>query len=609
MRIQEYLQKNTLLADGAMGTYYSSKYHEDGLVELANLSDPSAIYKIHREYLDAGARILRTNTFAANSNFLDSEELAHEVIKKASSIAKKAVADFYEESGKNEEEYPLFIAADMGPIYDMSHRDDSDVIDEYKQMVDSFLEEGIQIFWLETQTDTYFLKPLLSYIKEVAKEAFILVSFSMDKTGYTKGGLQLDRMMQAVGQMSEVDAYGLNCGMEAAHMYQVLEEATFPVDKPFIALPNAGYPYQLRGKTIYGKNEGYFIKMASSLASLGIDIVGGCCGTTPDYIAGLQDKIKDNPKQEKKVGASEPQKRGRTESDFWKKLQKGEKSFVVELDPPFDINIEKIETGAALLKEHHVDLLTLSDSPMARCRMDASLLASKIQREAGICVMPHMSCRDRNAISLRATMLADYVNDLRHFLVITGDPVAANDRNTIKQVFNYNSIKFMGLIQEMNADQFSQDLVVYGGALNYHGVGVDAIARRMKQKMEMGCSFFLTQPIYSDEDVARIAELKEKTGAKIIAGIMPLVSRKNALFIANEMPGMHVPQEILDTYKEGMTREEYEEVATEVSVSIAKKLSDIADGYYMMTPFNRVELICNIIERIRDELGMEKTVD
>jgi homocysteine S-methyltransferase len=203
-------------------------------------------------------------------------------------------------------------------------------------------------------------------------------------------------------------------------------------------------------------------------------------------------------------------------------------------------------------------------------------------------------------------MLGDYVNDMRHFLVVTGDPVAKPDRSTITQVFDYNSIKFMGLLKEMNQEQFASCPVIYGGALNYHGANMDAIARRMELKMEQGCSFFLTQPIYSDEDVQRISDLKEKTGAKILGGIMPLVSKKNALFIANEMPGMHVPQEILDAYHQDMSREEAEAVAVQVSVEIAEKLKPVVDGFYFMTPFNRVGLICNIVETIRERvLGNE----
>ena len=276
-----------------------------------------------------------------------------------------------------------------------------------------------------------------------------------------------------------------------------------------------------------------------------------------------------------------------------------EKPFVVELDPPADMNYQRVVEGAKMLQEHNVDLLTLSDSPLARTRMDASLLGSKIQKEIGIDVMPHISCRDRNIISLRGTIMGAYANDLKHFLFVTGDPISKQNRADQTQVFNCNSIRLMNLADGMNHEEFVDDTIVYGGALNYNGVNVDAIARRMNMKMEQGCTFFLTQPIYSDDDVARIKKLREMTGAKIMAGIMPLVSRKNAMFIANEMPGMNVPDYIVDKYSADMTREESEQVAIEISVEIAKKLQDCCDGYYFMTPFNRVNLICNIIEKIR----------
>lgn len=602
-RLIEYLKKHTLLADGAMGTYYGEKYQEDGfLVEKANLLFPERIKEIHLEYLQSRARLLRTNTFAINSGFFATREEMKKHIKAGYRLAEDAKDTFLQQCEKAGKKKPeIFIAADIGTIYDLGQRDENRVLQEYKFLIDTFMEAGADIFLLETQSDIYYIPALVSYIKEQNKDAFVAVTFSFDKTGYTKTGLRLERMICRMCESNDVDAYGMNCGMEAAHMYQMLKNVTFPSDKPVLALPNAGYPYQLRGKTIYGKNASYFCKVLRKIYGLGIDVIGGCCGTTPSYFTELYAELEKEEKPQKLIGDVEETSVSRTESEFWKKLQSGEKPFVVELDPPSDLQVDKLLNGAQMLKEHRVDLLTLSDSPMARSRMDASLLGSKIQRETGIYVMPHLSCRDRNVISLRGTMLGDYVNDLKHFLIVTGDPVAKNDRSTITQVYDYNSIKFMGLLHEMNEDQFHQDRIVYGGALNYQGVGVDAIARRMQLKMEQGCSFFLTQPIYSDADVERIADLKERTGAKIIGGIMPLVSRKNALFIANEMPGMHVPQEVLDCYKEGMSREEYEEVAIRVSVEIARKLTDIVDGYYFMTPFNRVGLICNIIERVREE--------
>lgn len=619
MDIREYLQHKQILTDGAMGTYYNQCYpNESGLVEEENQLHPDRIKEIHKEYLRSGATLLRTNTFATNSNFFDMRPRLLDNIRAGYQIARESVEEYQQEElltyqknakiqnmsmesvAKWKEEHPIYVAADMGTVFDMEWKDEQEVFQEYQSIVDVFVEEGAEIFLLETQSDFAFIQKICSYIKVKQPNSFIMVSFSFDKTGYTKAGVRLERMIQVIGHMAEVDAYGLNCGMEGAHMYQLLSQQAFPNDKYLIALPNAGYPYVLRGKTIYGKNEKYFQEMEEKLLQIGIDIIGGCCGTTPTYIERVRPFIEENNKYDKKLNEDIITEKSRTESEFWKKLKRGEKPFIVELDPPFDIHAEKVIDGARKLMEHDVDLLTLSDSPMARTRMDASLLGSLIQKEVGIQVMPHISCRDRNVISLRGTMIGDYLNEIKHFLIVTGDPVAQSDRSMVTQVFDYNSIKFMRMVQEMNEDIFAQDKVVYGGALNYHGVNADAIAKRMQTKMESGCTYFLTQPVYSNEDVERLAYLKEKTGAKIMAGIMPLVSYKNAMFLANEMPGIHIPEDIVAQYTPGMTREEAQQKAEEISVDIARKLTDVADGYYFMTPFNRVELICNVIEKIRD---------
>lgn len=596
--LKEYLKKNTLFADGAMGTYYSSKYPDETfLVERGNTLFPERILGIHLEYLKSGARMIRTNTFATNGGFFYTREELQENLQAGYQLAKKAVEMYCEQTDKVTDDY--FVMADIGTIFDLGQKDETAVLEEYRFLIDCFLEAGAQNFLLETQSDVYYIFDIVQYIKKVQPQSFVAVTFSFDKTGYTKSGLGFERMIRLMAEHEEIDGYGLNCGVEAAHMFQMLKNVMFPSDKPVFALPNAGYPYQVRGKTLYGKNADYYLEMMENIYHLGIDVVGGCCGTSPKYLSGLYSKLAQKKKPQKTIGKREATSLTRTESVFWNKLQTGGKPVVVELDPPSDLSIDKILKGAELLREHRVDLLTLSDSPMARSRMDASLLGQRIQRETGISVMPHISCRDRNIISLRGTMLGDYVNDIKHFLIVTGDPVAKNDRSSITQVFDYNSIKFMGLVQAMNEETFASDRVVYGGALNYHGSNIEAVARRMRQKMEQGCSFFLTQPIYSEEDIERLKELREMTGAKILGGIMPLVSRKNALFIANEMPGMRVPQKVVDAYQEDMTREQAEDTAVRISVEIAEKIRGVTDGYYFMTPFNRVSLICRIVDEIR----------
>ena len=236
---------------------------------------------------------------------------------------------------------------------------------------------------------------------------------------------------------------------------------------------------------------------------------------------------------------------------------------------------------------------------MARPRAEAFEMGVYLASKTGVRVMPHVSCRDRNVIALRSSILGGHINGIRDMLIITGDPVARDDRGTISAVFDFNSIKLMEYVSNMNDEVFIGEPFYYGGALNYAGVNMEAIAARMRKKMEAGCQYFLTQPVYSEHDIARVRELKKMTGAKIILGIMPLVSYKNALFMKNEMPGIQVPAEILSQYDPDMSRLDAEAVAEKVSVEIGKKAMDFADGFYLMTPFNRVHLVNRIIDRLR----------
>lgn len=595
MNIKERIKQHILITDGAMGTYYEEKYAEEqGLSERANVEYPERIKAIHLEYMEAGARLIRTNTFAANTMFFSDKQEAFDIVRKGYAIAREAVAEF-EAVHPGEE---IVIAADLGPIYDMDHLEYDNVLEEYKQICDIFLAEGAKCFVLETQSDFVYIEPVTTYIKEHS-DAYVLVQFAFDKSGYTRSGLSVKRVAVQAAGLATIDAYGFNCEMDSTHMYQMLEKLDFPNEKPVSVLPNAGYPYMLRGKTIYSNNAAYFVEKMKLIAGLGIDIAGGCCGTTPEYIGQLSQALENIPHATKRFGVVAQEQVKAQLSVFEEKLMRGEKTYIVELDPPFNTDCTKQLKGAGKLKHAQVDLITLSDSPMARARMDAGQLAVKLQQETGVAVMPHISCRDRNVIALRSGMLGMHMNGIRHFLMVTGDPVSRADRERVTAVFDFNSIKFMQYVKEMNADVFAEEPVFYGGALNYHGANPDAIIARMKLKCEEGCSCFLTQPIYTIEDVERIRYIKERTDTRILCGIMPLVSYKNAMFVQNEMPGIHVSEEIVNRYREDMTREEAEEAAIAISVETAEQLYEIADGFYFMTPFNRTELICKIIEAIR----------
>ena len=367
-------------------------------------------------------------------------------------------------------------------------------------------------------------------------------------------------------------------------------------------LPNAGYQQELRGRMHYGDDPEYYAKQMERMIPLGINIAGGCCGTTPEHIAALKKVLGGQAPQPKEVveeNADGESVSNAAPTDFISKLERGEKVFVVELDAPFDAQMDKFSKGVYALKENGVDMITVSDSPLARSRADAALLAVYAKRLTDISVMPHVAMRDRNLIGLRSEILGAHANGIRDFLVITGDPVGPDNRGKITGVFDVSSIRFMEYLRHMNEEIFPDQPVYYGGALNYAGNNIRAIADRMRKKMEAGCAYFLTQPIFSEEDVQRVIELKEMTGAKIICGLMPLVSYRNALFMKNEMPGIHVNDEILNRYDPEMSREEAEDTAVALCLDIAEALRGAADGFYLMTPFHRVGLVNRIINAIK----------
>ncbi len=618
MNIQEYLRTTRLITDGAMGTYYEKKYGDsDPFPERANLTHPERIREIHLEYLRAGARMLRTNTFALSPVFFPDERERLEGLRAGYAVAESAIREFRTESGCEDE---IFIAADFGPVGENDEQSAQEILDDYRRMCDVFLDCGAQVFVFESQRDDKYLGALADYIKEKCPSAFVLVQFTFDRSGYTRAGLSVRRINERMAQtqMAAVDAYGYNCGVEAGHLLQLLEAQKPYCQKYLSALPNAGYPLTLRGKTIYTENERYFVDKSVEIAGMGVDIIGGCCGTTPRYIADLVQALTDVPRTQKQIeqlasdapeGAhiavqTDTQSRpapamhdGVAKRLFLNTDELDRKPVIVEMDPPFNGDVTKVCAGARLLADAGVDLLTLSDSPMARARMDAGALAARLIRETGMPVMPHITCRDRNIIGLRGTLLGDHMNGIRQLLVVTGDPVARDARGTISGVFDMNSIRLMEYISHMNEELYAQDPLHMGGALNYHGANPDAIIRRMEKKIEAGCEYFLTQPVYSDSDIERIAYIKEAIygRAKIFCGIMPLVSYKNAMFIHHEMAGIHIPEEILAKYDPQMSREDAQAVAVEVSLELADKLAHIADGYYFMTPFNRAAMICEII--------------
>ena len=594
-QIRERIQQKKLLFDGAFGTYYGGKYDTKQLPELANLEAPERVKEIHTEYLEAGAQILRTNTFAANSFCMDmSKEQIEETLRSGVRLAREAVAAWRARTGETKE---VYIAGDIGQIPGDALAQKDTLCREYEEICRIFLEEGVDFFVFETFSE---MEELLPAIKMIGEQAFITVQFSVNQFGYSNAGLSARKLLQRAGEAKEIDAVGFNCGVGPSHMYRILQTLYKPADKFLTALPNAGYPQMVTGRMIFtGDNREYFVDRMQQMIALGVDMAGGCCGTTPEYIADLAGKLDFTQYPQAKANAEPEKKQAGTEdhSFYHNKEAEGRKKLIaVELAPPAGIDDEKLMDAAHLLQRSGVDVLTFPDSPSGRTRADSILMAEKVARETGMCVMPHICCRDKNAIAMRSQLLGAYINGIHNFLVITGDPIPSMVRTTVKSVFNFDSVGLMQILADMNEEQFAQAPVSYGGAINQGRRNLEVEIGRVKKKMAAGATFFLTQPISTKESADRVRRIKEETGARILCGIMPFVSLKNATFMKNEMAGIDVTDEVLARYRADMTREEGEQAGVQLAKEVITMTEDFADGYYFSFPFNRVTMLEKILD-------------
>lgn len=613
MNLKEYLKHKVITSDGAMGTYFTMLHPQCDAPELYNMKEPQWIEDIHKAYISAGAKLIRTNSFACNTRTLLGQNLSrvmdrdkaleqvYQVANKACEIAKKAVKD----SGKE-----VWILGDIGLIPENGIVSEDEVLCQYKTVADGLISAGVDGIIFETFDDFTYITPMVKYIKNQT-DIPVIVSFCLNKFGYTKMGLGIGHILKTAKENECIDIIGFNCGIGSAHMADLLKQRDLG-GLPVMVMPNAGYPELVSDRRLYRENISFYSENIEKMLGCGISIAGGCCGTTPDYIESVSQVVNKINKlleansetptdlQVHVMGTDPLEEAVHKENNvFLNKLNSGQKPIVVELDPPYNGNGDKLTEAAFKLKQSGVDMLTFSDSPMGKMRADAITSATLIQNRTEMPVMPHMACRDKNVIATGSGIMGAHMSGIRNMLLVTGDPVQNGDRNMITSVFDFNSIRLMNYVNQLNLEYFSNDPIVFGGALNYGRANIDKEIERMEKKCQAGADFFLTQPIYGDEDIERIKYIKSKIDTHIICGIMPLVSYANALFMKNEIHGIHVPDEIVDLYSPDMTREQGENTGISIALSLIEKLKDVADGYYFMVPFNRAGMICKIVKKMK----------
>lgn len=585
-RVRELLAQGVLLFDGATGTALCAQSGEGEAVERLCLTQPQRVLALHRAYLAAGCKAIKTNTFAAHVSLAcENEDDQKTLIRAAYDLARRA-GDAYDAA----------VFADIGP----APTDADSAAACYIAMAEQYLNVGATCFLFETMQSGEGLAEAAAYIKASCPDAWIMVSFAADADGFTRAGEQASALALQMSACGAVDAIGLNCICGAYHIRQLL--STLDVgDKWMSAMPNAGYPHVEEGRTYYDSAPAYYAQQVMECVKAGARIVGGCCGTTPEHIRQIARLLGTPMPPRVRMGdekAAQPPEKG-CRSRILRRLEQGRRITLVELDPPRSADIGGFMEGARQLEQAGADAITIADCPIGRARMDSSLLACKLSRELGIEALPHMTCRDRNVNATKALLLGLSMENVHNVLAVTGDPIPTGDRGSVKSVYQFNSRVLAKFIRGLGESGEAEPFFVCGG-LNINAMRFDLELERAKEKMDCGVSAFLTQPVLSEQAALHLERARDELrGAKLIGGLFPVVSEKNALFLQSEVHGITVDEAVVRAYA-GLDRAQGEDMAVRLCREAASRISPFVDGYYIMTPFQRVELVCRVIRATRN---------
>ena len=566
--------------DGAFGTYYFQLTGDGGPCERANVDNPSLVRRIHRQYLEAGAKAVKTNTFALNAQVFPDERERARLMREGYHLAAEAAAP-----------YGAKVFCDIGPVAD---GETGQAEEAYLEAARAFLRLGGTHFLFETQADFAPLKPAIGEIAAKCPDAFVAVSFAVSQDGYSQKGHFYRALIEQALSCPEVHMAGLNCVCGPVHMAELMRRLP-ETDKPLMAMPNAGYPSQVGGRTFFQDNAAYFAEKLAALAAKRPMVVGGCCGTTPEHIRRTLACMAQT-RTARVQGAPAPEVRKKAApgvSVFDRDWTK--KRVAVELDPPTDADFAPLLEGARALQAAGADLLTIADSPLARTRANSILSAAIVKRETGMEVLPHLSCRDKNHIAIKGELLGACYEGIRQVLAVTGDPIMQEVFARRSAVFNFNSYELISFIEGLNRDVFQESPFAVGGALNVNAQSFASELKRAQKKEACGASFFLTQPIYTERALSNLALARHTLRGKIMAGFMPVASYKNALFLSHEVSGVEIPQEILQQL-EGTTQQQAWDITVPYAAGLMKQAAPHCDGYYLMTPLRKTALVVRLMQ-------------
>jgi homocysteine S-methyltransferase len=602
------LRESVLVGDGAMGSMiYARGVPLDVCYDGLNLTNRNLVLGIHEEYVAAGAHVIETNTFGANRTRLHRHGLAEKVVEVNEAGARIA----REAAGRK-----VFVAGSVGPLGRPADGEaDLPIADKeaiFGEQITSLAGGGVDLFLLETFLD---LEELLAAVR-VARSATdlpVIASLAFfDVTG-TSGGVPLLRALRAL-EAAGAQVVGVNCGRGFSDALKVVQELVRRTDLPVMAMPNAGLPDFVDGRYVYRSTSGYMASMATKMADLGANLLGGCCGTTPADIAAVAAALRGRAPAKRPPRLPDPpapvprpaRRAPVRPPGFLDAMGRGEPLVVVELDTPKTLSVKKVLEHGRRLAGEGVHLVSMAENPLATVRMGNVAMALLMKRDAGMEPLVHFTCRDRNLIGLQSDILGAVALGIRHVLAITGDPAGTGDSMGAKSVFDVNSIGLCSLVDAMNRGELKTGApigrpagVTLGVAFNPNVKRLDTQLRRLQEKIEAGAHFAMSQIVFDPDKVRAMYEAVGPMGFPVLVGVMPLRSYRNAEFVANEVPGVTVPPTVLDRMRDLGPAE-----ARLEGIRIAKEVVDVAlacgaPGVYVVPPFNDADAALELVRHAR----------
>jgi methionine synthase / methylenetetrahydrofolate reductase(NADPH) len=601
------------LFDGAMGTMlYARGVYINRCYDELSLTQPDLVRDIHRAYVKAGAEIVETNTYGANRAKLTRHGLADrlaDINHAAARIAREAAGD------------RVCVAGAMGPLgmriepYGPTSRDDARGY--FREQAQALAEGGVDLFVLETFADLEEIHQAILGVRD-ASELPIVAQMVIREDGRTTFGSDVQLIAERLTEWG-ADVVGLNCSVGPNAMLNAADRLLGSTDHPVSMQPNAGLPREVDGRTMYMASPEYMASYAKRMIRKGVRFVGGCCGTTPEHVAAMAGAVRMlAPSAAPRVEVSSTDGEGAQprevvplaqRSAWGAKLAAGEFLTTVEIVPPRGSNPEPMLDGVRLLRAAGVDGVNVPDGPRAQSRMGALATAVLIQQRVGIEAVVHYCCRDRNLLGMLSDLLGAQALGLRNMLLITGDPPKMGPYPDATAVFDIDSIGLTNLVSRLN-----RGLDPGGNALGEPtefvvGVGVNPGAedfenemRRFYWKVEAGAEYAITQPVFDLRQLETFVRRIDADGLRIpiIAGMWPLVSARNAEFLANEVPGVVVPEPILARMR--IASAEGKEQGTEMGTRIAQEMLAEAlpmiQGVQVSAPFGKVPLALRVFDAI-----------